>query len=124
MGNKRKLSICSRPNPVLATSLRSKLSVSPFGSLSSRRDRASKQIIYELSRGVAAFPSVGDQVLIPTPEQVEAIVGAKESDRRVRIGTSALASSTEIKVDPDKLFDRHLAVLRNTGSVNPAPLQG
>lgn len=101
-----------------------KMCVSPVGTLTSRRDRASKQTVYELSRGVAAFPSVGDQVLMPTPEQVEAIVGAKESDRRVRIGTSALASSAEIKVDPDKLFGRHLAVLGNTGSGKSCTVAG
>lgn len=101
-----------------------KMVVSPVGTLTSRRDRTSKQTIFDLSRGVVAFPSVGDQVLMPTPEQVAAIVGAKESDRRVRIGTSALASSAEIKVDPDKLFGRHLAVLGNTGSGKSCTVAG
>lgn len=101
-----------------------KMCVSPVGTLTSRRDRKSKETIFELSRGVAAFPSVGDQVLMPTSEQVKAIVGAKESDRRVRIGTSALASSAEIKVDPDKLFGRHLAVLGNTGSGKSCTVAG
>lgn len=101
-----------------------KMCVSPVGTLTSRRDRVSKQTIFELSRGVVAFPSVGDQVLMPTPEQVEAIVGSKAADRRVRIGTSALASSAEIKVDPDKLFGRHLAVLGNTGSGKSCTVAG
>ncbi|GAA4497521.1 ATP-binding protein [Gluconacetobacter tumulicola] len=101
-----------------------KMCVSPVGTLTSRRDRVSKQTIFELSRGVVAFPSVGDQVLMPTPEQVGAIVGAKETDRRVRIGTSALAASAEIKVDPDKLFGRHLAVLGNTGSGKSCTVAG
>ncbi len=101
-----------------------KMSVSPVGTLTSRRDRVSKRVVFELSRGVVAFPSVGDQVLMPTPEQVEAIVGSKAADRRVRIGTSALASSAEIKVDPDKLFGRHLAVLGNTGSGKSCTVAG
>jgi uncharacterized protein len=101
-----------------------KMCVSPVGTLTSRRDRVSKQLVFELSRGVVAFPSVGDQVLMPTPEQVEAIVGSKAADRRVRIGTSALASSAEIKVDPDKLFGRHLAVLGNTGSGKSCTVAG
>ena len=92
------------------------MSVSPVGTLTSRRDRASGTTKYELSRGVIAFPSVGDQVLLPTPEQAEAIVGAKDTDRRVRIGSSPMASNAAIMVDPDKLFGRHLAVLGNTGS--------
>ena len=53
-----------------------KMSVSPVGTLKTRRDRATGRNVHELSRGVLAFPSVGDQVLIPTPDQVAAIVGA------------------------------------------------
>lgn len=101
-----------------------KMSVSPVGTLTSRRDRASETTKYELTRGVVAFPSVGDQVLMPTPEQVEAIVGAKDSDKRVRIGASPLASNAAIMVDPDKLFGRHLAVLGNTGSGKSCTVAG
>lgn len=71
-----------------------------------------------------AFPSVGDQVLMPTPEQIEAIVGARESDRKVRIGSSPMASNAPIMVDPDKLFGRHLAVLGNTGSGKSCTVAG
>lgn len=101
-----------------------KMSVSPVGTLTSRRDRASGTTKYELSRGVVAFPSVGDQVLMPTPEQVEAIVGAKDSDKRVQIGASPMASNAKIMVDPDKLFGRHLAVLGNTGSGKSCTVAG
>lgn len=98
--------------------------IAPVGTLSSRRDRATKSVRYELSRGVAAFPSVGDQVLLPAPEEIEAIVGAKESDRRVRIGASPMAANAAIMVDPDKLFGRHLAVLGNTGSGKSCSVAG
>ena len=101
-----------------------KMSVSPVGTLTSRPDRASGATKYELSRGVVAFPSVGDQVLIPTLEQVEAIVGGKDSDKRVRIGASPMASNASIVVDPDKLFGRHLAVLGNTGSGKSCTVAG
>jgi hypothetical protein len=101
-----------------------KMHVSPVGTLTSRRDRASGTTKYELLRGVIAFPSVGDQVLMPTPEQVEAIVGAKDTDRRVRIGSSPLTSNAAIMVDPDKLFGRHLAVLGNTGSGKSCTVAG
>ncbi len=63
---------------------RRKMRVSPVGTLTSSRNRTTGNVEYSLTRGVAAFPSVGDQVLMPTPEQIEAIVGAKEVDRRVR----------------------------------------
>jgi DNA helicase HerA-like ATPase len=101
-----------------------KMSVSPVGTLTSYRDRNTKQTAYELARGVVAFPSVGDQVLMPTPEQVEAIVGAKRSDKRVRIGSSPMATNAAIMVDPDKLFGRHLAVLGNTGSGKSCTVAG
>lgn len=101
-----------------------KMSVSPVGTLTSRRDSASGTTRYELLRGVIAFPSVGDQVLMPTPAQVEAIVGAKDTDRRVRIGSSPLTSNAAIMVDPDKLFGRHLAVLGNTGSGKSCTVAG
>lgn len=101
-----------------------KMTLCPVGTLTSARDRTSGATKYELSRGVIAFPSVGDQVLTPTPEQIEAIVGAKDSDRRVRIGSSPLASNAAIVVDPDKLFGRHLAVLGNTGSGKSCTVAG
>lgn len=101
-----------------------KMSLSPVGTLTSRRDRVSGMTRYELSRGVLAFPSVGDQVLIPTPSQVEAIVGARDDDKRVRIGSSPMASNAAIMVDPDKLFGRHLAVLGNTGSGKSCTVAG
>ena len=101
-----------------------KMSVSPVGTLINQRDRLSGAPRYELSRGVMAFPSVGDQVLMPTPEQVDAIVGARENDRRLRIGASPLASNAAIMVDPDKLFGRHLAVLGNTGSGKSCTVAG
>jgi hypothetical protein len=101
-----------------------KMTVSAVGTLTARRDKRSATTKYELSRGVMDFPSVGDQVLLPTPEQIEAIVGAKESDRRVRIGASPLASNAAIMVDPDKLFGRHLAVLGNTGSGKSCTVAG
>jgi len=101
-----------------------KMSVSPVGTLTLLRDRAAGTTKYELSRGVSAFPSVGDQVLMPTPEQVEAIVGAKDSDKRVRIGASPMASNAAIMIDPDKLFGRHLAILGNTGSGKSCTVAG
>ena len=101
-----------------------KLSVSPVGTLTARRGRGAASDLFELSRGVSAFPSVGDQVLVPTPAQIEAIVGARAQDRRVRIGRSPLAANATVMVDPDKLFGRHLAVLGNTGSGKSCTVAG
>lgn len=101
-----------------------KMSLSPIGTLTVRRDRRQGISIYELSRGVVAFPSVGDQILIPTPEQIAAIVGSRNKDRRVRIGTSPLTADAPIMIDPDKIFGRHIAVLGNTGSGKSCSVAG
>jgi uncharacterized protein len=91
-----------------------KMLVCPVGTLTSRRERG--QMSWHLARGVSAFPSVGDQVLMPTGEQIAAIVGGAPSERRVRLGTSPMAGGIPVLIDPDRLLGRHLAVLGNTGS--------
>lgn len=101
-----------------------KMSVAPVGTLTVKRDSTTGLPAYELMRGVVAFPSIGDQVLMPTHEQIAAIVGAKDSDRRVKIGVSTLGSDAPIMIDPDKLFGRHLAVLGNTGSGKSCSVAG
>lgn len=79
---------------------------------------------YVLERGVAIFPSVGDQVLMPSRGQLRAIVEPEGEERRVHIGTAVLAASARVSVDPDRLFGRHLAVLGNTGSGKSCTVAG
>lgn len=95
-----------------------KISVNPLGVLKFNRDS------YELERGVFSFPSVGDVVVMPTHEQLQAIVENRDERARIKIGTSPLAANAPIKVDPDKLFGRHLAVLGNTGSGKSCSVAG
>src|SRR4030095_3335242 len=90
-----------------------KLHVTPVGTLRERRDSAGT---FVLERGVSAFPSVGDAVLVPTGEQLRSIIEASGTDQRVHIGNSPVAGGARVFVDPDKLFGRHLAILGNTGS--------
>jgi hypothetical protein len=78
---------------------------------------------FQFQRGVQTFPSIGEPVLIPTDEQLRAIVESGEN-RRVKIGTSPLASNADVCVDPDRLFGRHLAVLGNTGSGKSCSVAG
>ena len=65
---------------------------------------------YKFKRGMESFPSVGDNVFIPTQNQLRSIVESG-SNRRIKIGTSPLAANADVCVDPDRLFGRHLAVL-------------
>lgn len=71
----------------------------------------------ELDRGVLLFPTVGDPVRLPTRAEVSAVV-PRDSDGRftVPIGRAPLAGDATVRVDPNRLFGRHLAVLGNTGS--------
>ncbi|MCD8558204.1 MAG: DUF87 domain-containing protein [Shewanella xiamenensis] len=96
-----------------------KLSINPVGTL--RSDR--KNDGFRFTRGTDAFPSVGDSVLLPTDKQLNSIIESGDN-RRVKIGDSPLANNAEIKVDPDRLFGRHIAVLGNTGSGKSCSVAG
>lgn len=78
---------------------------------------------YQFRRGVEAYPTVGDPVLLPTQSQLRAIVESGEN-RSVKIGISPLAANAEVRIDPDRLFGRHLAVLGNTGSGKSCSVAG
>ena len=94
-----------------------KMSLNPLGCLFYSDEK------YEFRRGVEAYPSVGDPVLLPTQSQLRAIVESGER-RRIKIGISPLAANAEVKVDPDRLFGRHLAILGNTGSGKSCSVAG
>ena len=81
---------------------------------------------YKVQRGVDVFPSVGAPVLLPTKEQLRAIVaGEDESEAgRVLLGHCPTAGMEPVRVDPDKLFGRHLAILGNTGSGKSCSVAG
>ncbi|MFA7061325.1 MAG: ATP-binding protein [Pedobacter sp.] len=96
-----------------------KMSVTPVGTLSSNADGK-----YKLDRGVFSFPSVGDSVVIPSADQERAIIEIGDENAVVYIGDSAQNTGVKIKVDPDKLFGRHLAVLGNTGSGKSCTVAG
>ena len=100
-----------------------KMSVVPLGVLRENIDEYTKSTKYEFTRGIEIFPTVGDPVLIPTQNQLKAIVESG-SNRRVNIGISPLAGNAVVSVDPDRLFGRHLAVLGNTGSGKSCSVAG
>lgn len=78
---------------------------------------------YVFTRGVNSLPSVGAAVILPTENQLQSIVESGKH-RRVKIGSSPLASDAEVCVDPNRLFGRHLAVLGNTGSGKSCSVAG
>lgn len=78
---------------------------------------------YKFSRGIRAFPTVGDPVVLPTTAHLKAIVESGDN-RRVKIGTSPLAADANVTVDPDRIFGRHLAILGSTGSGKSCSVAG
>ena len=101
-----------------------RLKVTPLGTLRVRHDAQLNEECLELERGVALFPSVGDPVSLPTGPQLRAIVEVAAETAPVVIGRSALADAAPIRIDPDRLFGRHLAVLGNTGSGKSCTVAG
>ena len=81
---------------------------------------------YKVQRGVDVFPSVGAPVLLPTKEQLRAIVAGEDESGtgRVLLGHCPTADMAPVRVDPDKLFGRHLAILGNTGSGKSCSVAG
>jgi DNA helicase HerA-like ATPase len=99
-----------------------RLHVNPVGTLVSTAKGKKSDI--ELRRGALSFPTVGDPVVLPTAEELRALIEVHDADARVFIGTSPLAGDARVEVDPDKLFGRHLAVLGNTGSGKSCSVAG
>lgn len=100
-----------------------KMSLNPLGVLAYESKDANGHDVYRFRRGVESYPTVGDAVLLPTQNQLRAIVESGDN-RQVLIGTSPLAANAEVKIDPDRLFGRHLAVLGNTGSGKSCSVAG
>jgi uncharacterized protein len=91
-----------------------KMMINPVGTL--KTDIQDGLTIYKLERGVYSFPSIGDCVIIPKDEQLKSIVENSDEGAFVKIGTAPIASNAIVRINPDKLFGRHVAVLGNTGS--------
>lgn len=100
-----------------------KMSLNPLGCLAYEGSDTDGKEIYSFRRGVESYPTVGDAVLLPTQIQLRAIVESGDN-RRVKIGISPLAANAEVRIDPDRLFGRHLAVLGNTGSGKSCSVAG
>ncbi|KAA0225243.1 DUF87 domain-containing protein [Fimbriimonadia bacterium ATM] len=100
-----------------------RLYLSPMGTLSFRISE-SGAIEPEMRRGVYSFPSVGDNVQLPTTDLLRRIVEIPKSIAPVQIGVAPLAHGAPIRVHPDVVFGRHLAILGNTGSGKSCSVAG
>lgn len=96
-----------------------KLRLNPLGTL--RIQSGSDSFIF--GRGADALPSVGEAVLLPSDDQLRAIVESGK-ENRIKVGSSLIAANANVYVDPNRLFGRHLAVLGNTGSGKSCSVAG
>lgn len=96
-----------------------RLRLNPLGTLR----QSDQEGHYVFRRGADALPSVGASVMLPTEKQLRSIVESGDS-RPVGIGTSPLAGDARVRIDPNRLFGRHLAVLGNTGSGKSCSVAG
>lgn len=96
-----------------------RLKLNPLGTLWAKHE--AKDFVF--TRGSELLPSIGTPALLPTNEQLRAIIESGQKGR-VCIGTSPLANGAKVYVDPDRLFGRHLAVLGNTGSGKSCTVAG
>ncbi|MCO5235011.1 MAG: ATP-binding protein [Chitinophagaceae bacterium] len=99
-----------------------KMSITPMGTL--KQEGKIEDKTYKLERGVYSFPSIGDTVILPTDIQLKSIVENKEKNSVVKIGIAPIAGNAEVKINPDKLFGRHVAILGNTGSGKSCSVAG
>ncbi|MFH4968311.1 ATP-binding protein [Gaetbulibacter sp. M240] len=99
-----------------------KMSITPMGTLKQIGKIENKE--YQLERGVYSFPSVGDSVILPSDTQLKSIVENKEKNANVKIGIAPIAGNANVKINPDKLFGRHIAILGNTGSGKSCSVAG
>ncbi len=99
-----------------------KMSITPMGTL--KQEGKIEDKTYKLERGVYSFPSIGDTVILPTDIQLRSIVENKEKNSVVKIGTAPIAGNADVKINPDKLFGRHVAILGNTGSGKSCSVAG
>src|SRR5579864_1472196 len=102
------------------------LTLTPLGTLVAKPSQADVALAFEVRRGVDVFPSVGDLVLLPTEAQLCAIVQGETSNEAgaILLGTCPTAAGAPVRVDPNKLFGRHLAVLGNTGAGKSCTVAG
>lgn len=74
-------------------------------------------------RGVFSLPTVGDQVLLPTAEELS-LINWLDTQASFEIGTAPLLGNQPVRLPVNELFGRHVAVLGNTGSGKSCTVAG
>ncbi|MBT9175392.1 MAG: hypothetical protein DDT22_01067 [candidate division WS2 bacterium] len=67
-------------------------------------------------RGVGTYPLIGDEVLLASDDDFQAIFSTKKEDNTFVIGKFSQNERFDVKVDVDEFFTKHIAVLGTTGA--------
>jgi len=79
----------------------------------------------KFQQGISLFPVLDSPVLVTTKEDLDAIFGQNQDNSNanpeepgycIPIGRSSLFPDYDIKIDPDKFFGKHAAIIGSTGS--------
>jgi len=72
---------------------------------------------YVFNFGISQFPVLNNPVWFILDEELDGIFDKEKNDKYfIEIGKSTTYNDYSIKINPDKLFSRHLSVLGNTGA--------
>ena len=77
----------------------------------------------KFERGVFSLPTVGDQILLPTEEDLN-LINKIETNASFEIGKAPLLANQSVKLPVNEFFGRHVAVLGNTGSGKSCTVAG
>lgn len=70
----------------------------------------------EFGRGIAQYPTIGDEAHLVTDRDLQRIYGTPGSGNSVRVGSIASAESIPALLDIDRLVSRHCAIVGATGA--------
>ena len=99
--------------------------VTMLGTLRKKADQKDGKDVFDFSFGISEFPALDNPVYfvldneldaIFDRNQIEPLPDSEDKTYYLPIGKSGIYKDYLVKVDPDSLFSRHLAVLGNTGS--------
>ncbi len=87
------------------------ISVSMVGTISKDNDK------FRFDFGICQFPVLDNPVWFILDRELDAIFDKEENDSYfIELGQSTAYPDYKVKVNPDKLFSRHLGILGNTGA--------
>lgn len=67
-------------------------------------------------RGVEALPSIEDKASCCSDEEIRTIFNGRGKNSTIMLGKLAMAEDIKVEIDANELFEKHLAILGNSGA--------